>query len=445
MIEYQVHSGSSTDEALVARYWAKDENGKFIEPINSLIPYGSLKNSQQLAKFINEVSSAWDTDQSCPNCQGHSLLRSRSEVKSRLGQIYSICDACKDKEADKLKIAEKEKFDELARRLIAVSERNLAATIEYEQIPIDVVLILIALDRVLNPRLITGSFMRSECQGLVPADSDLFVQRLWAAGVILDLPSKAQPDAYFLKDEKLWHYNDKVACFLVPDEQLGKDETAFGFLAGRDFSGCSELRQLWLDYAVCDCLAYLFDQCALHKLETSSEDDVEIKSILRTALQVHSIAQIWSVVWKVVRDAASLSTREYYNRVKAVATIPGKISRQIERVVKSGAPMNSWRRPADQPAGALGDVFYEYFGIDEDTTGIEVMSAFANQVDEDEPVDVNPPLDLIEEQACTLMRRAIAHNVEAEVILLFADRIRDGDHVQKALDAVFAAHPRLNE
>ena len=42
------------------------------------------------------------------------------------------------------------------------------------------------------------------------------------------------------------------------------------------------------------------------------------------------------------------------------------------------------------------------------------------------------------------MRRAIAHNVEAEVILLFADRIRGGDDVQKALDAVFA-YPRFNE
>lgn len=445
MIEYQVHSGSSIDEALIARYWATDDNGKFIEPVNSLIPYGSLKNSQQLVKFINEISSAWDTGQICPNCQGHNLLSSRAEVMSQLGQTYCICNTCKDKEAIELKIAEKEKSDELAKQLIAVFDRNLAATIEYEQIPVDIVLILIALDRVLNPRLITGSFMRSECQGLVPTDSDLFVQRLWEAGVILDLPNKALPQAYVLKEEGLHHYRHKVAYFLVPDEQLGKDEAAFGFLADRDFSGCSELRQLWLDYAVCDCLAYLFDQCALHNLEALPEDHAEIKSVLRTALQVHSVAQIWSVIWKVVREAASLSTRVYYNKAKAAATIPGKIKRQIERVVKSDAPMNSWRRSADQPAGALGDVFYEYFGFDESTTGIEVMSALADQEGEGEHVVVDPPIDLIEEQVCTLMRRAIAHNLEAEVILFFAARIRDGDDVQQALNTVFAAYPRFNE
>ena len=379
MIKYQVHSGSSTDEALVARYWAKDDNGKFIEPISGLIPYGSLKNSQQLVKFINEVSSAWDTSRICPNCHAHILLRSRIEVKSPLEQNHCICNACKDNEEIKFKVAEKEKFDELARQLIAVTERNLAATIEYEQIPVDVVLILIALDRVINPRLITGSFMLSECQGLVPTDSDLFVQRLWVAGVILDLPTKALPQAYVLKEEQLHHYRHKVAYFLVPDEQLGKDETSFSLLADRNFSGCSELRQLWLDYGVCDCLAYLFNQCALHNLETLPEDDAEIKSILRTALQVHSVAQIWSVIWKVVQEAASLSTRQYYNKAKAAATIAGKISRQIERVVKSDAPIKVWRRPTDQPAGALGDVFYEYFGIDEGTTGIEVLSVFADQ------------------------------------------------------------------
>lgn len=31
-----------------------------------------------------------------------------------------------------------------------------------------------------------------------------------------------------------------------------------------------------------------------------------------------------------------------------------------------------------QPAGTLGDLFYEYFGLDEDTLGTDVVEAFTD-------------------------------------------------------------------
>lgn len=89
----------------------------------------------------------------------------------------------------------------------------------------------------------------------------------------------------------------------------------------REHKQLSRILQLWLDYAVSDCMAYLFSECSLHGLETDAEDDIKIKSILRTALETWSIAQLWSVIWKVVRDAASLSTRVYYSKAKAAATL----------------------------------------------------------------------------------------------------------------------------
>lgn len=445
MIDYKVHSGSTADEALVARYWAMGDNGKFVEPVSSLFPYGEIENSQQLIKYINGVSSAWSSDRFCPNCQSHVLLRSRADLKSQDEQRSRLCKSCTDKDVRKLKNAELDQSAKLAKKLLEVTERNLSATIEYEDVPSDVALLLIALHRVINPRLLTGSFMRGECQGLAPMDSEKFVQRLWDAKVILDLPNRALAGAYFFKDEDLWHYSNKVAYVLVSDAELGRGEQSFDLLTSRDFSDSSELRQLWLDYAVCDGLAYLLDQCGLHNLEISAENDTEIRSILRTALQVHSVAQIWSVIWKVVRDAASLSTREYYNKTKAAGTIPGKISRQIERIVKGDLVIKPWRRPADQPAGALGEVFYEYFGIDEGTTGLKAMEMFIEHEDEAIDTGIDPPLEFVEEQVCLLMRRAIACNLEAEIILFFADCVRGGNNVKTALDAVFSAYPRLSE
>ena len=445
MIKFEIYSDSPIDEELVARYWAIDENGKFINYVGGLLPCRGICNTQQLVKYINEISSAWDTRQTCPKCQGFNPVRSRSDVKSKPGVINKICRNCQENEDIEIKKANDVESAELEKYIARSTECNLAKTINYESIPDDIALILIALDSAINPRLLTSCFMRDECRRLAPLDSENFIKRLWNAGVIVDLPNKVAPDAYFLKDNQLWHYNNKVAYAFVPDQTLGKGEVAFNLLVKRDYSGSGMLRQLWLDYALSECMAYLFDQCSLHQLETSFEENTEIGSILRTALQMHSVSQLWSVIWKISRDAASLSTRDYYNKQKSAATIPGKIKRHLEKILKDGVTIKCWNRPVDQPAGTLGDVLYGYFGIDEDTLGSTVMSIFADPHPEEINMKGDPSFEVIEEQVCTLMRRAIAHNLEVEVILFFANCIRNGDDVEMALNGIFSAYPALNE
>lgn len=445
MIEFEIYSDSPADEKLVARYWAMDESGKFIDNVSGLFPYGSIRNTQQLVKYINEISLAWDTRQICQRCQGFNTIRSRSDVKSKPGVMNGICRSCQESEDLEVKKVKEAESAELGEYIARRTENNLATTIDYETIPSDIALILIALDSAINPRLLTSSFMRDECRRLAPLDSGNFIKRLWDAGVIVDLPNKGAPDAYFLKDGQLWHYNNKVAYVVVPDKILGKGEDAFNLLTKRDYNGSGVLRQLWLDYALSECMAYLFDQCSLHRLETSFEDNTEIRSILRTALQTYSVSQLWSVIWKISRDAASLSTREYYNKEKSAATIPGKIKRHFEKIVKDEVTIKCWNRPVDQPAGTLGDVLYEYFGIDEDTLGSTVMSIFADPEPEEVHMRGDPPSEVIEEQVCTLMRRAIAHNLEVEVILFFANCIRNGNDVEMDLNAIFSAYPAFNE
>jgi transcription elongation factor Elf1 len=445
MVEFEVYSENPADKELVVRYWAVNDDGKFVEPVTDLLPYGNLCNSQQLVKYINEISSAWDKNRTCPRCEGYMTVRSRSEVKTKPEVMHRICDSCQESDDYEHKRLQEAEAAELCQRLNQYAERIHVATINYDAIPDDVALILIALEKAINPRLLTGSFMRDDCRRLVPGDSDKFIRRLWNAQVILDLPSKAAPGAYFLKEGKVWHYNNKVAYFLVPDTSRGKGEEAFTVLTMREYSDHKAIRQLWLDYALSDCMAYLYDQCAIHRLDTSIEDDAEVSSILRTALETFSVAQLWSVIWKIVRDAASLSAREYYNQAKAAATIPGKIKRHLEKIVKDNATLKAWTRPANQPAGTLGDVLYENFGIDEDTPGSMVMSAFADPEPETDQIKADPPAEVIENRVCTLMRQALAHNLGATAILYFADCIRSGDDAKAALEAVFAAYPVLEE
>jgi len=286
--------------------------------------------------------------------------------------------------------------------------------------------------------LLTGLFRRDQCQGLAPCFTSLLITKLWKAGVIADLPSKALPGAYFLQEEKVWHYSDKVSYFLLPDQVLGKTEAVLDSLRTRAYTHFSLIRQLWLDYALSECMLYLYDQCSLHRLQMSDESDDQAQSVLRTSLETYSVSQLWSVIWKVVRDAASLSAREYYNNDKAAATIPGKIKRYLERVVREGLSVKSWDRPVDQPAGTLGDVFYEYFGLHEDTPGVEAMESLAH-LDLDEEEVIEPSAEVVA-AARTMMQQAIGQGCEATALLLFAERIRHRDDVQVALEAVCAAY-----
>ncbi|NLY27107.1 MAG: hypothetical protein GX049_06085 [Alcaligenaceae bacterium] len=437
MIKFEILTDDPADQELVARYWAMDEDGKFIENVSDLLPYKGISSSYHLLSHIQKVSIARDHRIVCSRCSEYFEARSRADYQTRTRFSTGVCDACREQE--NLKQMEEQRIlsDKLSARLKEIEDRNTQRVIDYETIPDDIALILIALNSAINPRLLTGLFSRDQCQGLAPCFTSALVTKLWKAGVIADLPSKALPGAYFLRDDEVWHTNTKVSYFLLPDHELGKTEAALDSLRNRAYTQFSRIRQLWLDYAVSECMQYLYDQCSLHRLQTSDESDEQAQSVLRTSLETYSIAQLWSVIWKVVRDAASLSAREYYNKEKAASTIHGKIKRYLERAAREGLAVKSWDRPGEQPAGTLGDVFYEFFGLYEYTPGREAMEILADQnLDEDE---VGPPSEVVA-AARIMMQRAIEQGCEATILLSFAERIRQGEDVQAALEAVCAAN-----
>lgn len=443
MIEFNFSSDDPEDRNLIARYWAMDAAGHFVETVTSILPYREIFKSHQLIKYINEISVARDLNQMCSRCESSVMVRSRSDVKTRLTMKSQVCSTCQSIENYAQKQALEAENAELQVRLAQVEKQNLEKTFDYVTIPDDLALLLIALEKAINPRLLNGSFTQSDCRSLASVNIEKLIERLWQANLVVDLPSKAAPGAYVLKDKKLYQYPKKVTYVLVPDAAIGKNEEAFSILTMRDFCDYQVIRQLWLDYALSDCMAYLVDQNTTHGLETSLEADAEISSTFRTALNTYSVAQLWSIIWKVVRDAASLSTREYYNKAKAAATIPGKIRRNLEQVAKSDVHLKDWTRPIRQPAGTLGDVFYEYFGIDESTLGSTVREMFSPMIISTDHLKVDPPPDVIEEQVRILMREALAHDLSANVMLHFAERIRNGDDALAALDAVFTTYPVL--
>ena len=65
MIELEMFSTVPGEIELARRYWAMNEEGKFVESVADLLPLGNVKNSSQLVAFVKRISTAWDQNQTC--------------------------------------------------------------------------------------------------------------------------------------------------------------------------------------------------------------------------------------------------------------------------------------------------------------------------------------------------------------------------------------------
>lgn len=440
-IKLKISSADPEEVRLIERYWAQDEFGGFVEKVNALLPFRNITKSAVLSCFIRQHCQAVDENQSCPQCGEGIVVNSRSEVKKFPLIAAKLCATCQYA-LDKVKRAAQAKTEaelqsQLQKRISAVA----SWAVDYEAISDDTALLLRALDRAIEPRLSNGTFTRGDCRGLSPYYVDDFIDQLWQAGVILDDPGRSPPNAYFLRNEELRLKSSLATFFLVPDGGAGAGEDALKKLLGRTYGDHSSMLPLWLDYAVADCMCYFFGQCDVYGLSISAEDEGEIKSIIRVALRTYSISQLWSLSWKVIKDAASLASREYYNKRRAAATLPGKLRRHLESIRKGMKPVKQWGRPERQPAGTLGQLFYELFALDEDSLGSDVMVTFS------ERDTLQAPASEVELQLAQPVRRlmaaALSHDVGANVMLRFAELIRSDFDVAEAIEAIFEAHPAM--
>ena len=435
-IKYEIYSDREEDKDLVKRYWAKDAEGGFKERVKDLLPFGEIKTSRQLLLYINEISKAWDERFKCARCAIHLVKNSRSDNFSLSKQV---CGDCRQKEQEQYEQERQNELNELNKRLDEITENSNNLKLNYMDLTDDMVLLLIALERAINPRIMSNTFTVSQCSGLAPGHIGDFVRKLYKSGVITHYPPHALTNAYVLEDESIIFYLERVAWMLGADVNFERGSETFDILRMRELTQYSSILQLWLDYAVSDCMAYLYSQCSLHNLSTDSEDDEKIISILRTSLETYSIAQLWSTIWKVVRDAASLSTRDYYSLSKAAATLPGKIKRYLEKQQKEGKSLRYWERPNYQPAGTLGDVFYEYFGIDEKSSGAEVVEMFSEKEGDAEGGEE------LEEVTKQIVRRVQSLGLETKFLITFAEHIRHGKSVREALLELIDECPALGE
>ncbi|KMN16123.1 hypothetical protein [Pseudomonas weihenstephanensis] len=432
-IKLQLLTENPKEIELIERYWAVDESGQYLEKVSALAGIIEMAQGVTLTSFIRQRCNAFDEHQVCLKCAELIEIKNRSEAKKVPQRPTKLCTVCQeDQDAIVLKAA-KAKSAELERQLAEYTRKQSTRTVDYSEIPDNQVLLLLALDRAITPRLTNGGFTVGDCRGLAPRYVGDFVQQLREAGLVFDDPGKARPGTYYWEGDEIWRVRDQVVYRLAPDVASRSADEIIRSLVDRVYTDADGIFNLWLDYSVADVMRYLGSQCELYHHDLSAAELEEIKSTMRSALETYSVSQLWSVAWKVVRDAASLANREYYNRPKAAATIPGKIRRNLEKVQRESIELKAWSRPEQHPAGTLGMVLGEILGVDENTSGHMVSSLVTWLTGHACSPSVEAELG---EPTRELMTKALAHDASSSVMLRFAELIRAGHGVRFAVKEI---------
>lgn len=445
MIEFTVFSDDPEVVEVIEKYWATDSNGKYLHNVADLLPFRDITTAPKLIAFINEESSAWNPDNPCPVCDSSATVRSRTDPAIRKFTKPNLCAYCHEQQANEEAQREANEQEKLATAMRNASELSRNREIEYGQLPDDVALIVLALERAICPKLVEETFEASDLRFLINGSVFPLLKRLTSANVIADDPAIAQSGAYWLKEGKLWYDMAKTRYFLVPDKTYGASEDSLGYLDNRPWDKNDQLRALWLDYATAECITYFFGQCDRYSLSPKSEDVDNITSQIRAALDQYSIQELWCAIWTVVKDAAALCNHEYYNVAKATATMPGKLQRLLEAVrKKQRQPLKAWDRPHHQPAGTLGELFYERYGLNEATPGDVAMGMFANPT----PPAYDPFMEceIVQKGLIdVLVERIHHHKLGAQSLSIFSAGIREGLTIEEAIAKLIHNLPSLQE
>jgi hypothetical protein len=195
---------------------------------------------------------------------------------------------------------------------------------------------------------------------------------------------------FSLSDEEYLRFGYRVSSYRMMSHTSESRSDAIRIVEAQRIRDVEAAIQLWAFCATEDCMVYLYHYMDSHGLFLEEGERSAVRRIITSSLQEHfSIGQIWNAMWRSVKDAAALSTRQYYNNAKAAKTIPKK----IDKVLMSAASdpnFEAYERPAATPLGAVLTLFYYRFGINDATTGAQVrakLTADAALATPEEPDD----------------------------------------------------------
>lgn len=352
MIELEFLTSAPDDVELCRRYWQLAADGTFKESKEELLPLLGFRASiGDLDRAILASVIARDTRRRCPTC-GMPQEVSRECVLAPVTRM-TPCKDCRN-----LKQVLACDFWPIPKKQSDDGDPGSCS-----DLPVASMAILDALSQIVVADELRDGFSASAIVRFAPAHLNRFLGKLCATHVI----EKVRFPAYVQNAAATTTYR------LTNFAAYGKDRSKFREVLVNDNSyDYNALWELWLDYAVAECVAFICKQTTLLGLPFDPENP-DLCTVLREAVGTYSIGEVWSLSRLAVHEAVGL-VEDGCTALDAAETISRNIAWRC-RVVSEQHPIPApITRSIHEPLSALGAWFFRWYGVYLHTRGPDVAS-----------------------------------------------------------------------
>lgn len=352
MIELEFLSNDPVDVELCRRYWQLAADGTFKESKEELLPLlGFPASVGDLDRAILVSVIARDTRRRCPTC-GMPQKVSRECVLAPVTRITS-CQDCQN-----LKQVLARDFWPIAKKHSDDGDPGSCS-----DLPVASMAILDALSQIAFANELRDGFSASAIETFAPAHLNRFLGKLCATHVI----EKVRIPPYVQNAGATSTY--RLTNFAAYEKDRGKFREV---LANGNIYDYNDLWELWLDYALAECVAFICKQSTLLGLPSDPENP-DLCTALRAAVGTYSIGEVWSLSRLAVLEAVGL-IEDGCTALDAAETISRNIAWRC-RVVSEQHPIPApITRSIYEPFPALGAWFFRWYGVYLHTRGPDVAS-----------------------------------------------------------------------
>ena len=349
------------------RYWALDEQGNFTYKLTDLANSQNL-SSRELSKFVGQNCRALSTTYVCSGCGTPYVYKNRSDFQqwTRYHRDTWLCDTCIEQERARqkaLQIAEEER----QRAFINTTFSSVEKTpVDLSQLTFAHAIYLLSLVRLAASEDFSHIIpLRLTTESLAPTENFTYevIRQLFQHKLIYISPQSPIGAFVFENSDIERFYLDKVSWELPISS---KSQTSHGLIEELETvfrdedwpeSWRNEWRALWKKIALQECLQYL--EVGLNEHGLSLNPGEKTYLVLNGALEQYSVAQVYNMIWRAVRDAAAFYLRERVPKQHAANTVIGSIQRQADRAKAEGWDLKPYRRDFRCPQSMISRVLFD--------------------------------------------------------------------------------------
>ena len=355
--------------ALCREYWAVDDEQKFPVKVAELAERYHLK-PHDVARVVRESSLVRSTETRCAGCGEGMEFASRADFQQRRSWYRNwnrpyICEPCARESAQirarEAEEREREQTAALFQWFALVDEGSLDIdAFEFEQ----AVALLSIIRAGATEDLGEITPAESWSSPFTPTDDldNEVIKSLFDAR-ILAISETSPVDAFewegldparFFRMKVCWRVNDGAGGAIPIAAAASELEQRFRQREWPEHWN-DDIRALWLNLALHECLRYLDLGLADHGLQKRIGD--KTIAVITNALHDFAIGQVYNFIWRAVRDAAAYYMRGGVAKQQAANTVVRAIERSAEQALTNGWDVKVFHRDWRAPECVMAQTF----------------------------------------------------------------------------------------